>query len=338
MWRIYCILLWLGLSSGSFNLTATEFTQSAAELPLAISPPYSLPEQLATAQRQQKQGLVLFFSHDDCALCQYMQTVIFSHATVQAFYQTHFLLLQVPLDDTESVVSFQNQTISAAALAQQFGVSTTDLPTLLFIDPHGRTLYQFQGYTQYPEELIWLGAFILKAAYQTTTFEAYRQQQFQAAQANDIVVNEADNFFDLTFGNLSEELVAAKAAHKQGIVLFFEMENCPFCQRMRQTVFAHPEVQAFYQTYFKRFSIDILSDVAITDFSGKEMTSKAFSQQQNRIRATPVTIFFNLDGEPLYRYSGLIADPRTFIWLGEYVLNGVYETQQFVDFKKQKMQ
>ncbi len=143
-------------------------------------------------------------------------------------------------------------------------------------------------------------------------------------------------FFNLTFGDLPEEIAVAKAEYKQGLFLFFEMEDCPYCQRMRETVFSQPEVQSVYQQHFKTFAIDILSDVGLIDFDGRPISSKQFSQQQYRVRATPVYIFFNLNGEAIYRHSGLIADPQEFLWLAEYVLSSAYEKQSFNDFKQQK--
>ena len=41
-------------------------------------------------------------------------------------------------------------------------------------------------------------------------------------------------FFNETWNNFSEELVKARAEGKKGILLFFEMDECPFCHWMKQ--------------------------------------------------------------------------------------------------------
>ena len=43
-------------------------------------------------------------------------------------------------------------------------------------------------------------------------------------------------FFTLTFGDLREEAQQAREEGKQGMLLFFEAEACPYCQAMRHKV------------------------------------------------------------------------------------------------------
>ena len=37
-------------------------------------------------------------------------------------------------------------------------------------------------------------------------------------------------FFNETWGDFKEELANAKAQGKKGLLIFFEMDECPFCQ------------------------------------------------------------------------------------------------------------
>jgi len=148
----------------------------------------------------------------------------------------------------------------------------------------------------------------------------------------------SEAFFDATFGDLTEELETAQAQQKQGIMLFFEMEECPFCQKMRDTILTQPEVHAFFKQHFLIFPIDILGDIEVTDFQGNTLPSKAFAQQTYRVYSTPVTIFFNTEGRQLYRFSGVPRDVEAFMWLGEYVVEGQYRKQSFREFQRQKRQ
>jgi len=43
-------------------------------------------------------------------------------------------------------------------------------------------------------------------------------------------------FFDSSFGDFSEELINAKEQGKKGILVFFEMDDCPFCHWMKKNV------------------------------------------------------------------------------------------------------
>lgn len=143
-------------------------------------------------------------------------------------------------------------------------------------------------------------------------------------------------FFDETWGNFSEELVRAKEQGKKGILLFFEMDECPFCHRMKETVLNQPEVQAWFKKHFLNFSVDIEGDVEITDFTGSVMTQKDFAFKENRVRATPVFVFFDLSGKSIVRYTGATNGIDEFMWLGEFVVEGVYEKMRFTKYKREK--
>ena len=71
----------------------------------------------------------------------------------------------------------------------------------------------------------------------------------------------------------------------------FEMDECPFCHRMKTTILNQPEVQAYFREHFLIFPVDIEGDVEITDFSGATTTMKDFAFKQYRVRATPVFAF-----------------------------------------------
>ncbi|MDH5518361.1 MAG: thioredoxin family protein [Gammaproteobacteria bacterium] len=142
--------------------------------------------------------------------------------------------------------------------------------------------------------------------------------------------------FDQTLGDFTEELVEARDQGKQGILLFFEMDECPFCHRMKTTVLNQPEVIKYFKKHFLIFSIDIESDVEMTDFSGKTMLMKDFAEIHNRVRATPVFVFLDLNGKLTTRYTGPASGVEEFMWLGEYVLNEEYKKVRFTKYKRQR--
>lgn len=145
-------------------------------------------------------------------------------------------------------------------------------------------------------------------------------------------------FFDETFGNFHEELDLARQDNKKAVLIFFEQESCPFCHRMKTTVLNQPEVQDYYKKYFHIFSVDIEGDLEITDFQGHPTTQKDFSFKQYKVRATPVFAFFDLDGKLIARHTGPTKGAQEFLWLGEYIVDGHYQTESFAHFKRDKQQ
>ncbi len=143
-------------------------------------------------------------------------------------------------------------------------------------------------------------------------------------------------FFDESWGNFAEELDNARAAGKKAILIFFEMDECPFCHRMKETVLNQPEVQAYFKEHFLNISVDIEGDVEITDFQGQSMKQKDFAFKINRVRATPVFAFYDLQGERIVRFTGATNGVEEFMWLGEYVVSGEYKNMPFTKYKREK--
>jgi len=148
-------------------------------------------------------------------------------------------------------------------------------------------------------------------------------------------VRDAGNhFFQPKLGDLQGDLAAAKQEGKLGMLLMFEMDDCPFCQRMKQTVLNQSEVQDYFRQHFVIYAMDTKGDTPMIDFTGKETTEKAFALDQ-RARATPVFVFYDLDGKAITRYTGATQTPAEFLLLGRYVAEGHYKAGPFNVYKRQ---
>jgi thioredoxin-related protein len=143
------------------------------------------------------------------------------------------------------------------------------------------------------------------------------------------------HFFQPKFGDLQADLQEAKKQGKKGIFLFFEMDECPWCERMKTTILNQSEVQDDFRAKFLLYPIDVNGDTELTDFQGKPTTEKAFALG-HRVRATPVMMFFDLDGKLLARHIGPVKDKAEFLLLGRYVSEGAYASQPFIKYKQGK--
>lgn len=145
---------------------------------------------------------------------------------------------------------------------------------------------------------------------------------------------DVQGFFDQNLGDFKVELASAQKAGKQGILLMYELEDCPFCHRMKETILNQSEVQDYYRKHFLVFSVDINGDNALVDFSGKETTEKKFAAEQ-RVRATPVFAFYDLEGRQIARFTGASKDVGEFMLLGRYVVEGAWKSMPFAKYKQQ---
>ena len=143
-------------------------------------------------------------------------------------------------------------------------------------------------------------------------------------------------FFNETWGDFKEELENARQQQKKGILIFFEMDECPFCHYMKMNVLNQPEVQAFYRDNFLNFTVDIEGDVEITNMQGKVTKQKDFAFRENRVRATPVIAFFDLEGKRIFRHTGKTSGVEEFLLMGQYVANGSYKETSFTRYKRKK--
>lgn len=141
------------------------------------------------------------------------------------------------------------------------------------------------------------------------------------------------HFFMAKMGDFKEELAIAKQEGKAGVLIMFEMEDCPFCSRMKGTVLNQSEVQDWYRKHFLIYAMDVKGGTDMTDFQGNATTEKAFALA-NRARATPTFLFFDLEGNAITRFTGATQTAEEFLLLGRYVVEGVYKTQPFNVYKK----
>lgn len=146
----------------------------------------------------------------------------------------------------------------------------------------------------------------------------------------------ASSFFNQSFGDLQEDLSIAREEDKHALLIFFEMDECPFCHRMKTQILNQAGVQTYFRNHFRILSMDTEGDLEIIDFQGRQTTQKEFSFNQNKVRATPVFAFFNLQGQSIARYTGATANATEFLWLGEYIVEGIYKTQSFTRYKRQR--
>jgi len=144
-----------------------------------------------------------------------------------------------------------------------------------------------------------------------------------------------EHFFNMTVGDLKGELAAAKDEGKVGIMVMYEMEDCPFCYRMRHTILNQSEVQEYYRKNFLIFTVDIRGDIPLEDFNGKATTEKAFSLE-HRVYGTPVFDFFDLNGELITRFPGTAKDVNEFLLLGRCVIEGACKDSSFTVYKRQQ--
>ncbi|MBI3874045.1 MAG: thioredoxin fold domain-containing protein [Arcobacter sp.] len=146
----------------------------------------------------------------------------------------------------------------------------------------------------------------------------------------------ATDFFDFSSESFKEDMQSAKDDGKQGIMIFFGMDDCPFCHKMKINVLNQPDVMKYYKENFASYEVDVNGDIKIKDFDGTPTTHKQFAIKHN-VRATPVIAFFDLDGNKIFTRTGYSSKDE-FLLLGDFIATKKYQTLNFTKYKREKLE
>lgn len=168
---------------------------------------------------------------------------------------------------------------------------------------------------------------------------ANSSQPSDTPQTTAYEVRDAKSFFDESFDDFQQELEVAKEEGKKGVLIMYEMDECPFCARMQATVLNRSDIQDFYKKHFRVLMVDVEGDLEMTDFAGNHLKQKDFALK-NRVRATPVFQFFDLEGKPIKhgRLTGATKTAEEFMLFGQYIANRENEKQSFFQYKRKHLQ
>lgn len=132
--------------------------------------------------------------------------------------------------------------------------------------------------------------------------------------------------FAATTSDLQAETRAAGRQHKL-LAVFLTMPDCPGCLDMERHVHPDPATEKAFGQRFRTVQLDIVQHQPLIDTKGQTTTPSELAQRLRAI-ATPSYVFFDANGQVLYRYTGTL-DKAAFRKLGDYVTRAEYENHPF---------
>lgn len=115
-------------------------------------------------------------------------------------------------------------------------------------------------------------------------------------------VHTEDWFNNQSFMELKEDARDA-AAQEKGFVVIWEQPGCGSCQRLHEVNFQHPRLIDYIGRRFSVMVMNMFGEVPVTDFDGEVMPEKDLAFK-HKVSFTPTTIFFDADGNELFRMPG----------------------------------
>lgn len=143
------------------------------------------------------------------------------------------------------------------------------------------------------------------------------------------------HFFHTSFGDLRSELDGARKNGKKGILLVFELEDCPFCKRMHDTVINRADVQDAFRQHFNIIRIEVDSSNEIVSPDGQPVTERELARSL-KAYGTPYSIALNVDGTELARLPGAPINAEEYLLFAGYAASGAGRTESFAQYKARR--
>jgi protein disulfide-isomerase len=100
---------------------------------------------LATAKEQNKQVLLDFTGSDWCGPCIELRKRVFSQAEFRKYADKNLIFVEVDYPQRKKQsAELKNQN---EKLAKQYGIDEKGYPTIVLLDPNGKTVREFNGYS-----------------------------------------------------------------------------------------------------------------------------------------------------------------------------------------------
>lgn len=279
----------------------------------------NLAEDLQTAARQGKRGLILYFGQANCAYCEQLLHINWTQRQdIVAYTQHYFAVVGLDIWGSLEVTDFSGQRLTERALADQLRIQFT--PTLIFYDLQARELFRLAGY--YPP-------YQFRAALDYVVGQHYRQLRFQA------YIEQAEPPLSFDLNQLTPNPIFAAPPYDltqlntQTLVVLFEQAMCHACDWLHSQALQQTQIleQLAQMTVLQ---LDRWSDTPVTLAQGETQTARAWADQLE-IFFTPTLVFFDQQGQEIIRLDAVIGVYRLGKVL-EYVLTGAY--QHYPNFQR----
>ena len=141
--------------------------------------------------------------------------------------------------------------------------------------------------------------------------------------------HEAPDWFKESFLEIAEDVEEAGEANKH-VMLFFQLNDCTYCDRMLAESFETDPYKSFIQTHFDVIAINVRGDREVVFNEEIQVTEKELAEQLN-VFATPAMIFLNANNEQILRVNGYRA-PQRFQKTLDYVSAKAYRDMEYAEY------
>jgi thioredoxin-related protein len=137
-------------------------------------------------------------------------------------------------------------------------------------------------------------------------------------------------WFKKSFLALDDDLQEATAAGKEGIIVYFGQQRCPYCKKLMDINFHQDDIVEYTQHHFDVIPIDIWSPEEVTLPDGRSISERDYAVALNT-NFTPSLVFYDRDGHIALRLRGYYPPYQHRAAL-EYVADKHYKQETFASY------
>lgn len=148
------------------------------------------------------------------------------------------------------------------------------------------------------------------------------------------VMHTAPAWFKESFLEIREDVDEATAENKH-VILFFQLNACPYCDRMLSESFEAEPLTSYIQDHFDTIAINIRGDRDIVFNEETSLTEKELSEML-KVRGTPAILFLDSDNKTVVRVNGYRA-PERFKKILQYVNEKGYQQGSLAEYLEKNL-
>lgn len=281
------------------------------------SPFLDLSEDIASAEQNGKQGLMILFTTEGCSYCARFIDESLGDPGIAAQVRQHFRSLGMEIFDDKALTDPAGHSLPIKEFAQREGVQFS--PSILFYDTDGRRILRLVGY-QGPERFRHVLDYLTGRHYRSGSLRDYLQRLASRAVSRDA---ESELEVDPLFSRPPYILDRSRFPASLPLLVIFEGPGCAPCQDFHAQVLADREVRAQLQQV-EVVRLDAAdTDTPILSPSGTQLTPAGWYGQTGFTRL-PALLFFDKTGRQVLETDALVLQQRMLNSL-RYVDQGAYD-------------
>jgi thioredoxin-related protein len=148
------------------------------------------------------------------------------------------------------------------------------------------------------------------------------------------ILHGTPDWFKDSFLEIADDVDEASEAGKH-LLLFFELNGCPYCDRMLRESFEAEPLSSYIQANFDAIAINIQGDRDIAFNEELAVTEKELSEIL-KVASTPALLFLNADNKTIIRVNGYRA-PERFKLILEFIATRSYQTTSLPDYLQARL-